>query len=123
MLTFLTRRHPQSDRSVDVNPSAILFRDRYDRFEIVVRSKVDVARLQQNDRRHVGRLGEFCGECAWHESALIVDRQIDDVRMAEAKQTYRPLKRSVMSVTRQKSNRWRAGQAARFNIPVTFCQQ
>src|SRR5687768_13931719 len=66
------RRRPQSERTIDVYPRAILLRDRDQRFKLVIRTRVDITRLQKDDRRRAGRFRQLRRERSRDQFAVLV---------------------------------------------------
>ena len=117
------RRRPQSERTVDVYPRAMLLRDRDQRFKLIIRARVDITRLQEDDRRRAGRFRQLRRKRSRDQFAVVVHRQVDDVRMAQAKQTNGAFKRSVTLIAGNDANGRRAVQSLAFDVSVTLRQQ
>src|SRR5579872_3438764 len=116
VLVSRARGRPETESAVDVNPGAVAFRDRNQSAKIVERAGVDVARLQDDDRRGLmaQRVLERVGLPAI---------QRGDMRAAHAQQTKSALDRAVPLVAGQNADLGRAVKTPLLHIPALPLQK
>jgi hypothetical protein len=82
-----TRRRPESERSVDVNPRAVLFGNWDQRLKIIECTDAEVACLEHDNSRYRGVLLQSIREGFRRQASIRIGLQADQVLFAQTQQT------------------------------------
>ncbi len=114
---------PQAEGAVDMRPCAETPRNCGTSTDVVERTRVDVARLQQHDRGRVAALRQLRFEGVQTQTPLRVERDEPHLSRADAEHTQRAIDRTVTLIAGQHADRRCSEESVGLDVPVAAREQ
>ena len=111
-------RRPETEGAVDVHPGARGMGDRDQLREGIEGPNVEVARLEDDDGRHIRISAQGVVQDLGPQSPLLIGREVDDRRAPEAEQASGALDRAVPLVAAEDAQPRRARQPVALHVPA-----